>query len=341
MQIGRVLFVLGMMTARLLAPANLRAVERTAPKPLYRDPVHDGAADPVLVWDRAGKKWLMFYTNRRANVPNLSKVAWVHGTGIGVAESSDGGVTWKYAGTANINYGKPDYTYWAPDIVNYQGMYHMYLSVVPGIFEDWNAPRAIVHLTSGDLKSWKYESTLALGSDRVIDASVIQLPDKSWRMWYKNERAKDGSIYFADSPDLYKWTSKGVAVPGIRGEGPKIFHWKGSYWMVVDLWHGLGVYRSNDCLHWTKQEHNLVEEPGTLPTDRVKGSHADVVVSNNRAYLFYFTHQTPEDGPGDPREVRKHTVIQVTELMFDQGALQCDRNKPVDVHLIAVDALAK
>ncbi len=25
---------------------------RSAPKPLYRDPVHDGAADPSLIWDR-------------------------------------------------------------------------------------------------------------------------------------------------------------------------------------------------------------------------------------------------------------------------------------------------
>jgi hypothetical protein len=344
MRTAQALLVVGIAAASLtwtLVPPNFHAAERIAPKPLFRDPVYDGAADPVLVWDRAAKKWLMFYTNRRANAPNLSNVTWVHGTRIGIAESTDEGVTWKYDGTAEINYGRPDYTQWAPDIVYYQGVYHMYLSIVPGIFTDWNAPREIVHLISRDLKAWKYEATLPLGSDRVIDASVIQLPDKSWRMWYKNERAKDGSIYYADSPDLYKWTARGVAVPGIRGEGPKTFRWKGSYWLVVDLWHGLGVYRSEDCLHWTKQDHNLLEEPGKLPTDRVKGNHADVVVSNDRAYLFYFTHQTPDDGTGDPKQIRKHTVIQVAELMFDKGILQCDRNKPVKIQLSPPDALPK
>jgi len=33
----------------------------------------------------------MFYTNRRSNAPGLDGVKWVHGTRIGIAESSDGG----------------------------------------------------------------------------------------------------------------------------------------------------------------------------------------------------------------------------------------------------------
>jgi hypothetical protein len=196
---------------------------KVAPKPLFRDPVYDGAADPVLVWNRADKTWNMFYTNRRANVPNLSRVSWVHGTHIGIAESGDGGATWKYVGTVEMDYAKADYTHWAPEIVDFNGVYHMYLSIVPGIFEDWNAPRDIIHLTSADLRKWKYEATLQLGSDRVIDPCVVRLPDGSWRMWYKNERAKDGSLHYADSPDLSKWTSKGNAIPGVSGEGPKVF----------------------------------------------------------------------------------------------------------------------
>src|ERR1035437_653705 len=53
---------------------------KAAPKPLYRDPVHDGAADPSLIWNRAEKKWMMFYTNRRADIPNPDPkdVTWVH-----------------------------------------------------------------------------------------------------------------------------------------------------------------------------------------------------------------------------------------------------------------------
>src|SRR3972149_1553132 len=62
-----------------------------APKPLYRDPVFDGAADPVVIWNPRVERWWMFYTNRRANVPDLGGVSWVHGTPIGIAESADGG----------------------------------------------------------------------------------------------------------------------------------------------------------------------------------------------------------------------------------------------------------
>lgn len=34
------------------------------PAPLYRDPVHDGAADPVLVWNPRRDAWWLFYTQR-------------------------------------------------------------------------------------------------------------------------------------------------------------------------------------------------------------------------------------------------------------------------------------
>jgi len=44
-----------------------------------------------IVWNPRVKKWWMYYTDRRANVPGLSGVTWVHGTPIGIAESADGG----------------------------------------------------------------------------------------------------------------------------------------------------------------------------------------------------------------------------------------------------------
>ena len=46
-----------------------------ADKPLFRDPVFDGAADPVVVWNPKIKKWWMFYTNRRANAPTFIKLS--------------------------------------------------------------------------------------------------------------------------------------------------------------------------------------------------------------------------------------------------------------------------
>src|SRR5690348_11486749 len=80
---------------------------KIATRPLFRDPVFDGAADPALVWHRARKKWLMFYTNRRAGATELPGFSWVHGTKIGIAESADGGATWRYAGTAEVSTARP------------------------------------------------------------------------------------------------------------------------------------------------------------------------------------------------------------------------------------------
>lgn len=91
--------------------SGLKSRGNLAPKPLFRDPVFDGAADPVVIWNPIVKRWWMFYTNRRANAPGLSGVAWVHGTHIGIAESADGGATWTYVGIAAIVFRWRD-SYW-------------------------------------------------------------------------------------------------------------------------------------------------------------------------------------------------------------------------------------
>jgi hypothetical protein len=38
------------------------AIAAAVPAPLYRDPVYDGAADPVVVWNAPRRVWAMFYT---------------------------------------------------------------------------------------------------------------------------------------------------------------------------------------------------------------------------------------------------------------------------------------
>ncbi len=313
-----------------------------APKPLYRDPVFDGAADPVVVWNPAARRWWMFYTNRRANVLGLSGVAWVHGTPIGIAESADNGTTWKYAGLAQIELpneiGGATPTLWAPDVRTApDGTHHMFLTVVPGVFEDWRHPRTIVHLTSPDLRKWTYQSALKLSSDRVIDACVFALPKGGWRMWYNNERAGK-SIDYADSPDLNTWTDHGkcTGVGERPGEGPFVFQWKGHYWMLVDLWKGLGVYRSDDLLNWAPQPDNLLGIPGKGQDDGVNGGHPGVVVSGDRAFLFYFTHPgragtiKPEDGNS---VALRRSSIQVVELVEKDGVLSCDRDAPTFIQL--------
>lgn len=302
-----------------------------APKPLFRDPVFDGAADPSIVYDRAEKKWLMFYTNRRANVPGLTAVTWVHGTPIGIAESTDG-ATWKYRGTVGFPKDIPGTdveipTYWAPAVVYDQGVYHLFVTIVPGVFTDWNHPRNIVHVTSPDLKKWKYEGTLPLVTDKVIDPCVLKLPDGTWRMWYNNERTGK-TAYYADSPDLYKWTDKGSAhLPRDRGEAPLAFFWHGHYWLLIDLLGniGLGAYRSADALTWERQPASLLDKPGKGTDDQNGGHHPEVVLSGDRAFLFYFVH------PGVPD--MKRSSIQVVELNYADGWLTCDRDAPTHIAL--------
>lgn len=324
--------------AQELSPEGPMTLGRIAAKPLFRDPVHDGAADPVLCWNRAEGKWFMFYTNRRANVADPQGVAWVHGTQIGIAESSDRGANWTYRGTAKINYDQGEHSYWAPEVIEHEGTYHMYLTFVPGVFADWSHPRDIIHLTSRDLLNWKYESTLKLSSNRVIDACVMRLPNGTWRMWYNNE-VDSKSIYYADSPDLYRWQDRGKAMGERPGKGPKVFRWKGRYWMVVDVWQGLGIYTSDDCLMWTRQPKNLLEGPGKGRDDKVKGGHPDVVVSGNRAFLFYFTHPGRQSSaPKDDLYQQRRSSIQVVELGRENGWLTCDRDKPTYIRLLPAES---
>ena len=311
---------------------------QVAAKPLFRDPVFDGAADPVVVRNVALGRWWMFYTNRRATATELPGVSWVHGTRIGIAESGDDGASWHYLGTADIELpfalGGADATHWAPDIVRADdGVYHMFLTVVPGVFTDWKHPRHIVHLTSLDLRAWRNAETLKLAADKVIDASLARLPDGTWRMWYNNELDRK-SVYYADSADLTHWLDHGRAVADQGGEGPKAFQWHGAWWLITDVWRGLAVYRSTDAKTWTRQSDNLLEQPGQGLDDQVIGGHCDVVVSGERAFLFYFTHpgRHGPDAKKDGLEQRR-SAIQVTELIQSGDTLRALRDAPTRINL--------
>lgn len=315
----------------LLAALALLA-DPVASVPLFRDPVHDGAADASTVHDSKTGEWVMFYTNRRADLKlaDPKDVSWVHGTAIGVARSKDG-AKWGYAGTATIPASCTGGTLWAPEVQRFGDKWHMWITVVPGVFANWNAPRFLVHLTSPDLNRWDCGERVELGSDRIIDASVLALPQGGYRMWFNDERMGK-AIRWADSPDLKTWTVRGTAV-STPGEGPKAFRWRGRWWLISDAWKGLLVQHSNGGEHWTAQPGHLAGEPGTRPTDRAKAQHPDVIVSGDRAYLVYFVHQSGEpEAKADPDWGRR-SVLQVAELVEKDGVLSVDRTKPVTMHL--------
>jgi len=156
-----------------------------APRPLFRDPVFDGAADPTLIWNPHEQTWWMVYTARRANLALADDVSWIHGTSLGVASTADGGATWLYRGTLEgLDIDPGVHTYWAPEIVQIGGTFHMFLSVINGLPSTWSGhPRTIRHYESHDLWHWTYTATLDLSSELVIDACIFPLLNGGWRLW--------------------------------------------------------------------------------------------------------------------------------------------------------------
>ncbi len=304
--------------------------------PLFRDPIYDGAADPTIIWNRDERAWWLVYTNRRANVPCLG-VAWVHGSDLGIASSNDGGATWMYRGILEgLNYEPGRNTYWAPEILWHEGRYHMFVSYVPGVPQEWFGPRHMLHYTSENLWAWQFESRLELSSNKVIDACVFRMPSGRWRMWYKDE-ANSSHTYAADSDDLYHWQVAGPVITGFAHEGPNVFLWQHAYWMIVDRWQGQAVFRSDDALSWTRQI-DILGASGTRADDGAIGRHADVLVQGDEAYIFYFTHPQEILGKHNPHDSawpfeEKRTSLQVARLAYEGGVLACHRDEAVALGL--------
>jgi len=299
----------------------------TSPKaPLFRDPIFDGAADPTIIWNHDQKEWWMTYTNRRAIV-QCEGVSWVHGTDLGIATSSDGGKSWNYRGIIEgLDFERGRNTFWAPEIIYHNGTYHMYVSYIQGVPNQWEGhKREIIHYTSRNLWDWKLESILELSSVFVIDACVHVLPDGRFRMWYKDE-ADNSYTYAADSEDLYQWEVVGPVIAEYPHEGPNVFYFQEYYWMIVDKWSGQAVYKSNDCEDW---EYNtmILDEPGERPDDWSFGYHADVHVQGDQAFVFYFTHPGRKEGVRADQYEAKRSSIQVAKLQVENGTLKCDRNE--------------
>ena len=299
--------------------------------PIFADPITDGAADPTVIHKRGTNEWWMFYTNRRATFEGPG-VQWVHGSKIGVAVSTDRGRSWHYRGTVAGLDDPADpglNTHWAPDVIWAEGEYHMFLSYVTGTPEQWAGhERHIVHFVSNDLVDWRRIGRLHLDSRFVIDAAVARCPDGLYRLWYKDE-GDGSSTRVATSTDLYEWTPAGVAVPASPGhEGPNVFELGGWFWMLVDEWRGLGVFRSTDALSWQRQGL-ILDRPGADSLDRQIGRHADVVTNGAEAAIYYFTHpfwsaaHTAEAVSANDRR----TTIHHARLVIANDRLVCLRDE--------------
>lgn len=313
---------------------------KLAPKPAFRDPVYDGAADPIVIWNPILEKWWMFYTNRRATETHLPGVSWVFKTPIGIAESEDG-ANWNYVGNANFpnlppEAGGDSATLWAPDIVyGDDGLWHMFMSTQAGIAERWGkVPGYIDHFTSNNLRDWIYieRFDLPVGS---YDADAIKMKDGTWRLYYKDPSNGASTFYYLETKDFAQWSSP-HKVLSIQGEGPTVFFWKDYYWMILCDGRGMTTLRSTDANTWEKQPGGPLMPHGTGRglDDRTTARHGEIVISNERAYLYYFTHPGRiDEGYKKDGFDQRRSSIQVVELQLKDNWIEADRNKATFVDL--------
>ncbi|WP_405374094.1 MULTISPECIES: hypothetical protein [unclassified Microbacterium] len=307
---------------------------------LYRDPVYDGATDPVVVI--ADGQWWMFYTQRRATHPDPGPgVAWVHGSRIGVARSVDG-AAWEYAGTLEPRTLEPgragdlrltaegpasvtSRTHWAPEVVFDGARWRMYLTEIDGVPDRWPGhEREIVEYRSSDLSQWQRVGALKLESDRVIDAGVARTSDGRWRLWYKDEAA-DSVTKVAVSDDLETWTWGSTAVGGRPHEGPCAFELGGWWWMIVDEWRGMAVHRSRDGVSWARQggPDAVILGAGEVAGPGF-GHHGAAVRDGDRTWFYFFGHPRGAyipDVDADSVDARRSAIYRVG-LRVERGELR-------------------
>lgn len=232
-----------------------------APAPLFTCPIYGGAADPTVVWNEGRQEWWILYTARRANQHLEGPVAYCYGTPIGIAASKDHGKSWYYKGELDLPVpDKGRNTLWAPHVFKDGGTYHLIVTYIEGVWNDWGGSARMKHYKSDDLEEWEF--VCDVGTQDCIDGSVYKMPDGLWKMWYK----KHGKTCVAYSTDLRSWdvTDK-VEIGDGNHEAPVVIKWKGRYWNIIDpcslSYAGLKIYESEDGSNWTFN-NDLLNMPG-------------------------------------------------------------------------------
>lgn len=267
------------------------------------DPVHDGATDPVLVWNEAEASWWCLFVHRHANtrVSDPTRIGRCHGTQVGAASTGDGGRSWLYRGDLELGVEAGLNTYWGPDVVTVDGRHHLIVTFIRGVPNDpaWDTHgspslwhRTIHHLWSDDLWSWTYESRIPLSSDHVVDPFLHRLPNGSWGLWFKDE-ARGGALWRASSPDLSTWVVDGEVLSAWH-EGPVVFWLGGRFWMLAESRDGSACYVSDDAESWSPRSSPFAAGAGSGPARQPYV----LAVDRDSAYVFYYT-QTGTDSFGD------------------------------------------
>lgn len=164
-----------------------------APAPLFRCPIYDGPTDPTLEWNAERQEWWMFYTQRRANVPNLQEVACVYGSKVGIAATKNNGKNWYYVGTANLP--EPmqgQSTFWAPDSKTNTGV-------------------------SKDLTTWKVTGKCEIDDVPHEGPIVFYWKNKYWNIIDECNLGYVG-LHCYESDDATNWTYNSTILnkPGLR-----------------------------------------------------------------------------------------------------------------------------
>ena len=274
----------------------------------FIDPVWGGAADPCIIYNDEAGEYFIYYTQRRANLAEPKGVTWMHGSAIGIASTKNGSA-WNYRGICqgDDQLGDPikgNRTWWAPQVIKDNGIYHMFVVYVNGIYPDFGTGKAFIkQFTSKEGLTWKYQLQIDLEDD-VIDPCISRIGGKWW-MWYKHEN----KIFAATSDDLKSWTKQGQALKEELYEAPYVFPWKGQYWLLVDtMKNGIDVFKSPTATNnWTRAGH-------------IWGAHPAVLEDGERRVLVCHTRDITSK---DAELNNRRSQIQLYALMInDTGELQ-------------------
>ncbi len=207
----------------------LSPLGKLAPKPLFRDTVYDGAADPFFCWNRDEQKMFLFTPTAR-HCPDMP--ALLGHAPLGIAESADRGATWSYRCQANINTagryfptGRPKYSITTASITVSE--------FCPRISQRLVGTRYIIHMTSKNL--WTGRTAPPQLASIASSTPVLSMPTDCGAV-YNNE--PDERRYLRRSPTCFPGRTWEMSSATSPAKAPRSFNGRagtGWSWMSAGL----------------------------------------------------------------------------------------------------------